>query len=213
MTRSFTSRRRSSPSCGKLKCRRVRQASSGRGSVDWGYRGDVVSLAFGVWRAEARPGSSVEGAGAGDRSAAQGGSEPHAGKADPEGGGFGRLLSAARHRGCVEHVSAKLDSSQRRACRVLPQHRSTQCQAPKMADDEAALTSAIIDWARQYGRYGYRRITARLRTEGRARSGWAWPVLQHCGERGLVGHSREKAGPGCHPLAARGPPGAGSRLR
>ena len=48
MTRSFTSRRRSSPSCGKLKCRRVRQASSGRGSVDWGYRGDVLSLAFGV---------------------------------------------------------------------------------------------------------------------------------------------------------------------
>ena len=35
-----------------------------------------------------------------------------------------------------------------------------------MADDEAALTAAIIDWARQYGRYGYRRITALLRAEG-----------------------------------------------
>ncbi len=31
---------------------------------------------------------------------------------------------------------------------------------------EAALTAAITDWARQYGRYGYRRITALLRAEG-----------------------------------------------
>jgi putative transposase len=35
-----------------------------------------------------------------------------------------------------------------------------------MADDEVALTEAIIDWARQCGRYGYRRITALLRAEG-----------------------------------------------
>lgn len=66
----------------------------------------------------------------------------------------------------MEHVSAKLDISERLACRVLVQHRSTQRKAPKVADDEAALTAAIIDWARQYGRYGYRRITALLRAEG-----------------------------------------------
>jgi putative transposase len=35
-----------------------------------------------------------------------------------------------------------------------------------MADDEAALRTSIIDLARQYGRYGYRRITALLRAEG-----------------------------------------------
>ena len=34
------------------------------------------------------------------------------------------------------------------------------------ADDKAALTAATIDWARQYGRYGYRRVTALLRAEG-----------------------------------------------
>jgi putative transposase len=49
---------------------------------------------------------------------------------------------------------------------VLDQHRSTQRKAPRAADDEAALTVAITDWARLYGRYGYRRITALLRTEG-----------------------------------------------
>ena len=35
-----------------------------------------------------------------------------------------------------------------------------------MADDEAALTEAIVDLAGQYGRYGYRRITALLRAQG-----------------------------------------------
>ena len=38
--------------------------------------------------------------------------------------------------------------------------------ASSMEALEAALTAAIIDWARQYGRYGYRRITALLRAEG-----------------------------------------------
>jgi transposase InsO family protein len=37
---------------------------------------------------------------------------------------------------------------------------------PRTADDEAALTADIIALAKQYGRYGYRRITAMLRTAG-----------------------------------------------
>jgi putative transposase len=52
------------------------------------------------------------------------------------------------------------------ACQVLDQHRSTQRKAPKTADDEVALTADITALARQYGRYGYRRITALLRIEG-----------------------------------------------
>jgi transposase InsO family protein len=35
-------------------------------------------------------------------------------------------VSAARHRACVEHVTAQLGVSQRLACRVLGQHRSVQ---------------------------------------------------------------------------------------
>ena len=74
-------------------------------------------------------------------------------------------MSAARRRACVEHVTGKLDVSQRFACKVLGQHRSTQRKVLRAADDEAALTESIIGLARQYGRYGYRRITA-LRAEG-----------------------------------------------
>jgi putative transposase len=66
----------------------------------------------------------------------------------------------------VDHVVAELGVSERRACRVLGQHRSTQRKVPQTPDDEAALTADIIELARRYGRYGYRRITKMLRTSG-----------------------------------------------
>ena len=56
--------------------------------------------------------------------------------------------------------------SERTACRVLGQHRSTQRKVRRTADDEAALTQAVIELATQYCRYGYRRITALLHAEG-----------------------------------------------
>ena len=37
---------------------------------------------------------------------------------------------------------------------------------PRGADDEQALTGDIIALAKQYGRYGYRRVTALLRSAG-----------------------------------------------
>ncbi|CAA9289804.1 MAG: Integrase, partial [uncultured Acetobacteraceae bacterium] len=63
-------------------------------------------------------------------------------------------------------MAAKLEVSERFARRVLGQHRSTQRKAPIRPGDEAALTEAVVSWARQHGRYGYRRITALLRAEG-----------------------------------------------
>ncbi len=56
--------------------------------------------------------------------------------------------------------------SERFACRVLGQHRSTQRKILTSSDDEAALTADIIALATQYGRYGYRRITVMLRSAG-----------------------------------------------
>ena len=58
--------------------------------------------------------------------------------------------------------------SERFACRVLGQHRSTQRKISKTCDAETALTADIIALALQYGRYGYRRITAMLH-----QAGWA----------------------------------------
>jgi putative transposase len=58
--------------------------------------------------------------------------------------------------------------SERRACAALGQHRSTQRKVPRGKDDEDRLRADIIELARQYGRYGYRKIAALLRQQ----AGW-----------------------------------------
>jgi transposase InsO family protein len=61
---------------------------------------------------------------------------------------------------------AKFGVSERLACRVLGQHRSTQRKILTRRSDEVALTGDIIALATEYGRYGYRRITALLWAAG-----------------------------------------------
>ena len=56
--------------------------------------------------------------------------------------------------------------TERRACRVLGQARNTQRRTASVADDEPRLVKRIVWMASEYGRYGYRRITALLRAEG-----------------------------------------------
>ena len=52
--------------------------------------------------------------------------------------------------------------SERRECQLVNQPRGTQRYQPTQREDEDRLTQAIIELASQYGRYGYRRITALL---------------------------------------------------
>ena len=62
-------------------------------------------------------------------------------------------------------VCQTLVVSQRRACQVLEQVRTTQRLTPRVSDEEEQLASRIVDLATKYGRYGYRRITALLKQE------------------------------------------------
>jgi len=66
----------------------------------------------------------------------------------------------------VDRVTRKLGVSERRACEALGQSRSSQRRAIIKRHDEDALTQAIIRLAGEYGRYGYRRVTALLHAEG-----------------------------------------------
>jgi putative transposase len=66
----------------------------------------------------------------------------------------------------VIQVRQKLGISERRACRALGQPRSTQRRQPYVPDDEPRLVTRMEELASEYGRYGYRRITAMLRIEG-----------------------------------------------
>jgi len=76
------------------------------------------------------------------------------------------VISPAMRRQAAEKVQRELAVSERRVCRVLGQPRSTQRYNLTVPDDEEILTSRIVALASQYGRYGYRRITAMLSLEG-----------------------------------------------
>lgn len=67
----------------------------------------------------------------------------------------------------MSHACCEHGISERRACQLVNQPRGTQRYQPIQRDDEDSLTRAIIELASQYGRYGYRRITALLQ-----RAGW-----------------------------------------
>jgi hypothetical protein len=69
----------------------------------------------------------------------------------------------------VERVRERLGRekvSERRACRVLGQPRSTQRRTSPVPADEPRLVNRMTELAVQYGRYGYRRVTELLRREG-----------------------------------------------
>src|SRR5215218_1394280 len=139
-----------------------------RRALDRCDRGDLLPLAAGVRRAQDRAGQAPEGARDRERTAAPGGGRPHARQADPQGGRLGKPPSPARRRACIEHVRDKLQVSERRACAALGQHRSTQRKLPRGRDDEEQLTADVIELARRFGRYGYRKVAELLRST----AGW-----------------------------------------
>jgi len=66
----------------------------------------------------------------------------------------------------IDRVLKTLKVSERRACRVIGQARTTQRHSLHIKSDEERLVARIIELATRYGRYGYRRITALLKQEG-----------------------------------------------
>ena len=78
-------------------------------------------------------------------------------QADPEGSVLGKLLGPANRRRAVMWVRERLGAervSERRACQVLGQVRSTQRRERQIPDDEARLVARMVELATQYGRYG-----------------------------------------------------------
>lgn len=63
------------------------------------------------------------------------------------------------------HTRQKLGTSERRSCKVIGVARSTQ-QYKSTEQDDDKLRLALIRLAKQYGRYGYRKVGELLRAEG-----------------------------------------------
>ena len=166
MARKKHGRSRSLRCCARLKS--VSQPQEHRPSLQRSrdYPTDLLSLAEGIWWPEAGTGAPAEGPGEGEQSSAPLGDRAGAGEASLEGCGRGKLLSPERRRCAVQHAREQHRLSERRACRLLGQWRGTQRYRVSQREDEDELTRAILQLASEYGRYGYRRITALLRATG-----------------------------------------------
>jgi transposase InsO family protein len=75
-------------------------------------------------------------------------------------------VSPVRRRQAVVHLMHRFRVSERRACRVVGQHRSTNRYRPQPPGFELRLVKRMNELADQHPRYGYRRICALLRSEG-----------------------------------------------
>ncbi len=66
----------------------------------------------------------------------------------------------------MEHLQKSFRVSERRACRMVDQPRSSQRHASTKAAKDATLCERMISLSRENPRYGYRRVWALLRREG-----------------------------------------------
>ena len=76
------------------------------------------------------------------------------------------MVSPARRRDAVAHLVAKFSVSERRACTLVGQHRSTQRYAAAPADFELKLAARMTALAAANPRWGYRMIHSLLVDEG-----------------------------------------------
>lgn len=78
------------------------------------------------------------------------------------------MVSPHRRREAVCVLQRRLGISERRACEITGQHRSTQRYEPKPAADDQALRRALRRVSRDHKRWGYRRAHGYLVNE----KGW-----------------------------------------
>lgn len=75
-------------------------------------------------------------------------------------------MSPARRRRAVVMLCDRLDVSERWACRVVGQHRSTQRREPVIAGDDEALRAELRRFSARRPRWGYRRAHTHLLDQG-----------------------------------------------
>jgi len=76
------------------------------------------------------------------------------------------MVSPARRRAAVVYLVRRHGISERRACRLLGQHRSTQRYRALVPLEEAALVRAMNARAAAHPRWGYRAVWTLLREDG-----------------------------------------------
>lgn len=75
-------------------------------------------------------------------------------------------MSPSRKRVAAKSLREQFEVSERRACELIDQPRSSQRYVSKRRDDEPSLVKQILELVKCHPRFGYRRIAALLRREG-----------------------------------------------
>ena len=75
------------------------------------------------------------------------------------------MVGAAAKRRAVGYAMSHHGLSQRRACRLLRQHRSTERYASRRGEDRE-VRERLRELALRHRRYGYQRLHVLLRREG-----------------------------------------------
>ena len=108
-------------------------------------------------------------------------------QSDVEGTCRGKLLNPERRRRAVIVLQDRFRVSQRRACRLAGQNRSTQRHpAPLATIEQEKLRRRILQLARRHVRWGRRLVYHRLRIEG-------WSVNHKRVQRGSGGKRASSA--------------------
>jgi putative transposase len=76
------------------------------------------------------------------------------------------MVSPSQRRRAADMIQQRLGLSQRRACQIVRQHRSTQRHRPTQPDPDKDLRSQLRAFAKAHPRWGYRRAHAILCREG-----------------------------------------------
>ena len=76
------------------------------------------------------------------------------------------MVSPSRRRDAVAYLVKRHPVSERRACQLVGQHRSTQRYDAQPPEFELQLARRMNELAAKHPRYGYRRIWALLRADG-----------------------------------------------
>ena len=131
-----------------------------------------------------------------------------AGRPGAQGDRAGKLVGPVRRRRAVAMLRDRLGVSERWACPVVGQHRSTQRHGRRRAEGEQVLRAELRKFSAQRPRWGYRRAHHRLREVGwevnRKRVQRLWreeglrvPVRKR--KRRRLGESRRPRRSGCAP--------------
>lgn len=71
-----------------------------------------------------------------------------------------------RKRAAVDELQHSFSVSERRACQVVGQPRSSHRYTPQVPDDESRLIARMLQVVEQFPRYGYRMVTNKLCQHG-----------------------------------------------